>query len=303
MRIELFEEYLVFAKHLNFSKAAAELNISQSALSKHISALEKDLRTQLVQRGEKIALTQSGVMLITYAQELVDIYRQARSEINKHARNIPVRLLWFESPRAKKVLQNAPSIPFVLLPFHDGKGASYFSAINENKADLVSLPLLHHLPELTEEANKHNISLIPAGHEQLSLVVSSRHPLFEQPSITLKDLDGCKVFMPDPAAFEEWRKVLAALFAPAQLSFSLRPISGNMDNMTYTDLEDLIFVYHASRNAQFFKDRADVKIFDHVDGKPLYIHQAVAYSNDNPNPNVSEFARYLASVLEESAQS
>lgn len=36
MQIETLEEYVVLAKHLNFSKAAIELSMTQSTLSKHM---------------------------------------------------------------------------------------------------------------------------------------------------------------------------------------------------------------------------------------------------------------------------
>ncbi len=41
MQIETLEEYVGPAKHLNFSKAAIELSMTQSTLSKHIAALER----------------------------------------------------------------------------------------------------------------------------------------------------------------------------------------------------------------------------------------------------------------------
>ena len=39
MRSEVVDEFLVFARHLNFSKAAAELHITQPSLSKHMKEL------------------------------------------------------------------------------------------------------------------------------------------------------------------------------------------------------------------------------------------------------------------------
>ena len=56
--------FLVLARHLNFSSAAKELCISQSTLSMHIAALEKNLGVQLFIRDRRnVALSPQGELL------------------------------------------------------------------------------------------------------------------------------------------------------------------------------------------------------------------------------------------------
>ncbi len=50
MRSEVVDEFLVFARHLNFSKAAAELHITQPSLSKHMKELEREVGVELIDR-------------------------------------------------------------------------------------------------------------------------------------------------------------------------------------------------------------------------------------------------------------
>lgn len=50
MRTEVIQEFLVFARHLNFSKAAAELHITQPNLSKHMMELEREVGVELIDR-------------------------------------------------------------------------------------------------------------------------------------------------------------------------------------------------------------------------------------------------------------
>ena len=50
MRTEFIEEYLVFARHLSFSRAAAELHITQPNLSKHMAELEREVGVELIDR-------------------------------------------------------------------------------------------------------------------------------------------------------------------------------------------------------------------------------------------------------------
>lgn len=50
MRTETIQEFLVFARYLNFSKAAAELHITQPNLSKHMMELEREVGVELIDR-------------------------------------------------------------------------------------------------------------------------------------------------------------------------------------------------------------------------------------------------------------
>lgn len=51
MNTEWLQEYIVFARHLNFSSAAKTLNMAQPTLSKHMIALEKWVGVPLIERG------------------------------------------------------------------------------------------------------------------------------------------------------------------------------------------------------------------------------------------------------------
>ncbi len=56
----------------SFSRAARQLNLSQSAISQQISALERDLAVQLLQRaGSGARPTPSGEILLRYARQIL----------------------------------------------------------------------------------------------------------------------------------------------------------------------------------------------------------------------------------------
>jgi DNA-binding transcriptional LysR family regulator len=79
-RLQVFH---TVAKRLNFTKAAAELFISQPAVTKHIHELENQLDTKLFERnGSKIKLTVAGEILVHHAEQIFDIYRNLEFEIN-----------------------------------------------------------------------------------------------------------------------------------------------------------------------------------------------------------------------------
>jgi DNA-binding transcriptional LysR family regulator len=62
------EVFYAVARHLNFSRAAEELYISQPAVSKHVKDLEKDLGVDLFRRnGRRVELTDAGRLVYDYA--------------------------------------------------------------------------------------------------------------------------------------------------------------------------------------------------------------------------------------------
>lgn len=112
-RLQVF--YTV-AKRLNFTKAAAELFISQPAVTKHIKELEQTFETTLFDRSgtKRIKLTPSGEILMRHTEEIMAIYRELEFDMN---------LL---SQQQKGVLRIGASstvaqyvIPQVLAEFHE----------------------------------------------------------------------------------------------------------------------------------------------------------------------------------------
>lgn len=64
--------FVSVAQHLGFSRAGAHLNVSQSALSRQIGALERELGVRLFDRiGRRIALTPTGEDLLQRSQAIL----------------------------------------------------------------------------------------------------------------------------------------------------------------------------------------------------------------------------------------
>ena len=72
MKLEYLKEFLVLAQVGNYTAAAEDIYISESTLSRHMMALEKELRTKLFQRSAKgVTLTEAGTMLAPYARSVL----------------------------------------------------------------------------------------------------------------------------------------------------------------------------------------------------------------------------------------
>ncbi len=72
MKLEYLEEFLLLSKTENYADAAQGLFISESALSRHIMALEKELGVELFVRSSRgIALSDAGSAFIPYAKRVI----------------------------------------------------------------------------------------------------------------------------------------------------------------------------------------------------------------------------------------
>ncbi|HEY1056478.1 MAG TPA: LysR substrate-binding domain-containing protein [Emticicia sp.] len=75
--------FMAAARHLNFTKAAQDLNISQPAISKNIHELEVQTGHNLFERnGNRLMLTETGQMLLSYAQQIQHIYDQLNENLD-----------------------------------------------------------------------------------------------------------------------------------------------------------------------------------------------------------------------------
>lgn len=69
--------FYTVANRLSFTKAAAELFITQPAISKHVQELEEQYKIKLFDRnGSKISLTSAGEVLLKHTKNIFEIYRE-----------------------------------------------------------------------------------------------------------------------------------------------------------------------------------------------------------------------------------
>ncbi len=77
MTFKQMESLCALAETLNFSKAAEKIYLSQSALSREIAALEKELGCVLLERSRKSPkLTAAGERIVRNARRIMEEYRE-----------------------------------------------------------------------------------------------------------------------------------------------------------------------------------------------------------------------------------
>lgn len=86
MNLDLLEDFLELARELNFSRAAANRNMTQPAFSRRIRTLEEALQVPLITRTTRqVGLTSAGKAFVPRATDIVRLVAEARVEAQEAA--------------------------------------------------------------------------------------------------------------------------------------------------------------------------------------------------------------------------
>lgn len=182
------EYFLVVVKHLNISRAAQELYISQPALSKQINLLETELGVTLFDRGKhSLKLTRAGEVLLSETNELfrkqetlLERVRTAGnlSDNTLHICHMPGSLNYNMSDTLANFQRTYPQITLRLTGSSPSK---IFSDLLNGQIDAgIILSATTNCPEPLQ---------MDAIHEaQLFLAVPGRHPYASKKEISFHDI-------------------------------------------------------------------------------------------------------------------
>ncbi len=85
--------FAAIAETLNFTKASEKLNLTQSAVSHQIKALEEELRVPLFVRGKRgVILTDAGKTALGYALQILDSAEEMREKVAGREKSLAGRV-------------------------------------------------------------------------------------------------------------------------------------------------------------------------------------------------------------------
>lgn len=178
--------FFTVATRLNFTKAAAELYISQPAVSKHIQELEEHYKTKLFERnGSRIALTSAGQLLLKHSKSIFDIYREIDFEMSSFVSQRKGLLRLGASTTISQYV-----IPPVLAQFHEKETNISIQLINGNTEQIETALIQKEIEIGIVEGQSKNQSIkyVPFLKDELVLVCHSKHPLTKLNEISIEEL-------------------------------------------------------------------------------------------------------------------
>ena len=190
--------FYTVAKRLNFTKAAAELYISQPAVTKHIHEIEKHFNIKLFERnGTKISLTAGGTSLLKHTEKLLTVYRELEFEMNglTHQHGGTLRI-----GASTTIAQYI--VPPMLAVFHK-KFAGIKPELSINNTEQIEWALQHDQIDLgiIEGYSKNTLfKYTPFVKDELVLVVRAGHPLAKSQQINIDELLQVPLLLREPGS-------------------------------------------------------------------------------------------------------
>jgi DNA-binding transcriptional LysR family regulator len=84
MDVRDLQVFLSVSKHLNYTRAGEEINLSQPSVSVRIHQLESELRAKLFEQlGKKVVLTDAGQLLVPYANRVIAAVDDAHHAVDE----------------------------------------------------------------------------------------------------------------------------------------------------------------------------------------------------------------------------
>jgi LysR family transcriptional regulator, transcriptional activator of the cysJI operon len=84
MDVRDLQVFLSVSKHLNYTRAGEEINLSQPSVSVRIHQLESELRVKLFEQlGKKVVLTDAGQLLVPYANRVIAAVDDAHHAVDE----------------------------------------------------------------------------------------------------------------------------------------------------------------------------------------------------------------------------
>ncbi|OCS87994.1 LysR substrate-binding domain-containing protein [Caryophanon tenue] len=187
MDIRQLEYFVEVAKQLSFTKAAAVLHVSQPSISKTIQQIEAELGVPLFYRSSKqLELTDAGQAVLVNALQVLSAFKNMRSELSdlmdlkKGRIRIGIPPIIGAEFFSKLISVYKEQHPYVEILLSEVGTKRIRQDIEAGELDVGLVCSIHSTNE--------NLQVIPFLKDPLQLIVHDSHPLAQQSSITMAQL-------------------------------------------------------------------------------------------------------------------
>lgn len=206
--------FLALAEQKNFTRAASQCHLSQSAFSTLIRTLEEAISVRLFDRDtRKVDLTPEGRLFMAGASRLLEDFRAALSDLREHAARRRGRVALAALPSLAAgwlpdvLAQFRVQYPGIELDVADELSESCVERLRSGRADFALAAVRASAPELRTD---------PFCSDRFHLVCRGDHPLASRRRITLAQLAG-EPFI-HLARSSSVRQHIEAAMRPAQMN-------------------------------------------------------------------------------------
>ncbi|MFR9776397.1 LysR family transcriptional regulator [Micromonospora sp. MS34] len=293
MDFDAVRTFVAAADAGQFQEAAAELAVTQQAVSKRIAALERSLGVRLFTRTPRGAeLTIDGQAFLPHAHELLRVAERAVASVRAGRR--PLRVDVIASRVAPSGLMRAfhrahPEIELDVVMLFDVELA--VAAIRSGEIDAsfraVAVPG-RPLPEDIESAR--------VLDEPLELLTGPAHALAGARSVTVAQLVGHRIWMPGIVPGTEWAAYYDDLVAEFGLTIEATGPNFGSDALLDTVADTpALATFMGARTRLVWPAGHGLRRIPVTDPTPVYPH-SLLWHRDNPHPALATLRAHLAAT-------
>ena len=293
MDLNAVRTFVAAADAGQFQVAAAELAVTQQAVSKRIAVLERDLGVRLFTRTARGAeLTIDGQAFLPHARELLRVAERAVESV--HVGRRPLRVDVIASRSAQSALMRGfhrahPEIDLdvVMLFDIDRAVAAIRSGAIDASFRAVAAPG-HPLPE--------DVESVRVLDENLQLLTGPAHALASARSVTLAQLAGHRIWMPGIVPGTEWAAYYDHLVAEFGLTIEATGPNFGSDALLDTIADTpALATFMGADSRLVWPVGHGLRRIPVTDPTPVYPHSLLCH-RDNPHPALATLRAHLAAT-------
>ena len=293
MDIETVRTFVAAARAGQFQEAAAELAVTQQAVSKRIAALERALGVRLFTRTPRGAeLTIDGQAFLTHARELLRVAERAVPSVRPGSRPLRVDVLASRSAQSglmRGFHRTHPEIDLDVMMLFDIETA--VAAIRSGAVDAsfraVAVPG-RPLPE--------DIESVRVLDEPLQLLTGPAHALAGARSVTVAQLTGHRIWMPGIAPGTEWGAYYDDLVAEFGLTIEVTGPNFGSDALLDTIADTpALATFMGEHTRLIWPADHGLRRIPVTDPTLVYPH-SLLWHRDNPHPALATLRNHLAAT-------
>lgn len=306
MEIDMLREFITFSRHMNVTKAADELHLAPSSLSRHISIMERELGIPLVaHKGARLFLTTAGSQLLDEASAITARYDALLERISglKHS--------CFEDVRIAYALDDRSVIDTVSLAYISLKDAlngmsvrsenirvkGIFDALKNNEIDIA---IMYDLADVDLTI----YCAVPLMDDSILVALPKSAATASLREVTPSDVMNRIVPWPS-ASRDNYLQRALRLFDACEKKPAIHWVDAdNMDTFFMHILDEQEMWFFSKRQYESYANcvptcfMSSIVVCEVKDADAAFKRYAV-YRRDTRNEAVPLFAQALADVLED----
>lgn len=191
MEISMLEEFVQLVETCNFQETAARMNISQSALTKHIHKLEEELDITLFDRSQRsIQVNSYSQRFYPHAKQIIQIYHEAVASLHELNQKESNQFTVAYNPFVGQygLVDTIAEFSRKHPEHHIVTTESYssLSLLENKKCDFAFVSEV----EAESRSENTNFNKLIYRSDHLAVVVPDGHPLAENERVTFDELRG-----------------------------------------------------------------------------------------------------------------